>query len=205
MAVFFPTFCHAPFYHALITYRRCISIFVFRLGHVKFSQGHATWPWINQRESLLSWLKVYEYMGIYLNYTILNMGTRRINVSVHLTDHPGGQWSPGCDKPDGKCGHYTKKKCDCGHYKNSYCITQGIVSQIPGVLEYTCKCKEGFFGRPNDAHYKHCLSPKGKLSWRDRRFNVVPRSLPTPDREIPLERVCLWSWKNRRRPSASSS
>lgn len=103
-------------------------------------------------------------MGIYLNYTILNMGTRRINVSVHLTDHPGGQWSPGCDKPDGKCGHYTKKKCDCGHYKNSYCITQGIVSQIPGVLEYTCKCKEGFFGRPNGAHYKHCLSPKGNLS-----------------------------------------
>lgn len=91
------------------------------------------------------------------------MGTRRINVSVHLTDHPGGQWSPVCDKPDGKCGHYTKKKCDCGHYKNSYCITQGIVSQIPGVLEYTCKCKEGFFGRPNGAHYKHCLSPEGKL------------------------------------------
>ncbi|CAH3037994.1 unnamed protein product, partial [Porites lobata] len=73
-----------------------------------------------------------------------------------VPDHPGGQWSPVCDK----CGHYTKKKCDCGHYKNSYCITQGIVSKIPGVLEYTCKCKEGFFGRPNGAHYKHCLSPK---------------------------------------------
>ena len=64
---YFPAFCHATFHHALIT---CCN--VARAGYIAYCITigihlilvNATWPRINQWQSLFSWVKVQEYNNV---------------------------------------------------------------------------------------------------------------------------------------------